>query len=116
MLQAAVLLEQPVWDWHAPFAWHDCPVGQPHVWQLFVRVPEEQYNGFVVEHWLYGVPSGQVCVGVWQVPPTQQLEQSELAWKEPVQVWPEEQQVPPSWEQVWTVPVYSYGPMSQAEP
>ena len=37
----------------------------------------------------------------WQEPPTQHmLEQSELSWKEPEQIWPEEQQVPESWEQV----------------
>src|SRR4030042_2678212 len=106
-------------DWQLPSAWRDWPLGQPHAWQLFMRVPEEQYSGFVVEHWLYGVPSGQVCVGVWQVPPTQhKLPQLELDWKAPGQVWPEEQHEPPSWEQVWVgaPETYSYAPMSQAAP
>ena len=102
MLQAAELLEQFAWDWHAPPDWQDWPAGHPHAWQLFMRVPKEQYRGFVEEQELYGVPSGQVCAGVWQEPPTQhKLPQFELDWKEPVQAWPGEQHEPPSWEQVW---------------
>jgi len=43
-----------------------------------------------------------VWEGVWHAPPTQhRLPQSELDWKEPEQVWPEEQHEPPSWEQAW---------------
>ena len=36
-------------DW---FARHVCPLGHPHVLQLFVSVPFWQYFGWLFEHWL----------------------------------------------------------------